>query len=108
MDASKQQLTATLEVPVIIPPELEELVKDLSALQTELRREIEFYRTKGDRKIYSEREAAEFFGISVKSMRQLRNDGMINFTPVKGQFFYTRENFEEFVIREQAGFKKRK
>ncbi len=108
MDAVNQQQTATFTIPVVVPPELQDLVKELSELKTELKDQIEYYRAKNKREIYSEAEAAEYFGISVKSMRQIRNDGLINYTPVKGQFFYTEADFYEYVAREKAGLKKKK
>ena len=97
-----QQYGATFSIPVVVPPELAELAKDLTELKDRLREEIEHYRANREKTIFSEREAADFFGISLKSMRQIRGGGKINFTSVKGQFFYLRKNLEEYVEREQT------
>lgn len=97
-----QQPMATFQIPVAYPPELLDLTKDLRNLQEKLREEIEFYRAQREKNTFSEKEAAEFFGISVKSLRELRNAGKISYTPVKGQFFYTRRNLEDYVENQQV------
>ena len=108
MDGQPLPGHVNFSVPIIVPPELAELAKDLTVLGNSLREEIEFYRAGRQKNVFSEQEAADFFGISVKSMREERNAGKISYTCVKGRFFYLRKNLEEYVEREQIVMKKKK
>lgn len=103
---SGQQHQATFHIPIVIPAELAELTTDMKTLMDDLRLQIEFYKTHSEQKIFSEKQAAEFFGISTKSIREERNAGKIDYTPVKGQFFYTRQNLEDYIAEQQTRAKK--
>ena len=108
MGGQPQPGHVNFSIPVVIPPELAQVAEDLIALKNTLREEIEFYRARGAKNLFSEREAAEFFGISLKSLREERLAGKISYSPIKGRFFYTRKNLEDYVERLQISAKAKK
>lgn len=48
-------------------------------------------------KVYSNKELSTLLGISDKTLRQYRNEGLISYSRVDDKFWYTQTDVDEFI-----------
>ena len=48
-------------------------------------------------KVYSNKELSSLLGVSDKTLRQYRNEGLISYSRVDDKFWYTQNDVDEFL-----------
>jgi len=95
------QLPETFVESEVLVSELKGIVEDLRSEYAQLKQSITPIS-------FTERELADYFGISLITLGRIRRDGKISYTRVGGKIHYTRAHIEEFLTVTQTNRKGRK